>query len=112
MMLLVTYDLKMQRDYTLFYSALQQQGDWWHYLASTWLLNTQRTPTEVSQAVRPLMGDTDFLLIVEITRNYQGWLPKEAWDWINSRMSHAVPVPPFLRFVPPPPGGSVDYTKR
>ena len=95
-MVLITYELKTARDYTPFYAAIQHQGDWCHYLAATWLVNTTSTPQAIATALKPLMEGNDFLLVVEITSNYQGWLPKEAWDWINSRMYAATPTLPFI----------------
>ena len=105
MILLVTYDLKARRDYSLFYSALQQEGDWWHYLTNTWLLYTGRTPEDVATALRPHMALGDLLLVVEIRDNFHGYLPKDAWDWIRARLDReASGVPPFLRrMIPPPP---------
>jgi hypothetical protein len=96
MILIVTYDLKTVRDYTPFYAAIQQQGQWCHYLASTWLIDTNKTPQQVSDAIQPLLAPTDFLLVVEMGKAYQGWLPQEAWAWINSRM-YPSPMLPFMQ---------------
>jgi hypothetical protein len=32
------------------------------------------------------MDANDYLLVVRVTRPYQGWLPKDAWEWVNSRI--------------------------
>ena len=84
MILIVTYDLKTRRDYTAFYGALQQQGSWWHYIASTWLLSTDKSPEEVARALRPYMDLYDSLLVAELGGRYNGYLPDEAWQWINN----------------------------
>jgi len=42
----------------------------------------------VECGVEPTIDKKDFILIIEIRKNYQGWLPKEAWDWINERVSY------------------------
>ena len=93
MILFVSYDLKSARDYTPFYEALKQQGSWWHYLASTWLISTDKSPTQVAEAVRPFMDSPDFLLVAEMGKLHQGYLPKSAWDWIEE---HQKPVNAFL----------------
>jgi len=93
MILIVSYDLKELRDYTQFYDALKAQGtsSWWHYLSSTWLLSTMRTPQQVADQLRPYMGNGDFLLIGEFGHSYAGWLPREAWDWINAQVQPPLP---------------------
>src|SRR5216684_7017209 len=85
MILIVSYDLKSARDYTAFYNALRSQGTWWHYLASTWLISTGKSPEEVANAVRPQMDLQDFLLVADPGPRYQGYLPPQAWDWINTQ---------------------------
>lgn len=87
MILIVSYDLKTTRDYTGFFEALKQQGLWWHYLASTWLLSTDKSPEEVSHAVHPYMDSQDSLFVAEMGPRYQGYLPKQAWDWINAQIN-------------------------
>jgi hypothetical protein len=52
--ILVTYDLKTAgRVYSTFYDALKQQGNWWHYLTSTWLIETNKTPNDIYNALAP-----------------------------------------------------------
>jgi hypothetical protein len=87
MILLVTYDLKTSgHNYAAFYEALKGQGVWWHYLASTWLLHTNQNPRQVYDAVVPKITVNDRLLIIEVTAQYWGYLPQEAWDWIKQRL--------------------------
>jgi hypothetical protein len=89
MILIVTYDLRTPKDYHDFYEAIKAQGEqgkWWHYMASTWLLSTSKSPSDVAEALRPHMDNQDFLFVCELAPNYQGWLPKPAWDWINAEL--------------------------
>jgi hypothetical protein len=93
MILIITYDLRTPKDYHDFYEAIKAQGEegkWWHYMASTWLLSTTKTPQQVSDAIHPHLAEQDLLFVCELNPNYQGWLPKPAWDWINSELK-----PPF-----------------
>jgi len=119
MILIVTYDLRSPQDYHNFYEAVKQQGKWWHYMASTWLLSTQKTPQEVVDAILPRMDVQDFLLVCELSNKYQGRLPKPAWEWINqelpehnldnlyalSRLSGRLSSDVVPGLVPPPGGG-------
>jgi hypothetical protein len=87
MILIITYDLRTPKDYHDFYETIKAQGEqgkWWHYMASTWLLSTTKPPQAVVDALRPHMDNQDFLFVCELSPNYQGWLPKPAWDWIGS----------------------------
>jgi hypothetical protein len=86
MILIISYDLKSIRDYTPFYEAMKQQGPWWHYLASTWLISTSKSPQEIAESVHPFMDPQDFLLVTEMGDLYQGYLPKQAWDWISDQL--------------------------
>jgi hypothetical protein len=94
MILFVTYDLKGSRDYNPFYEALKLQGPWWHYLASTWLISTNKAPQELVNGVRLYMDPQDSLLVAEMGAHYQGYLPKQAWDWIN--LQQQIPSTPFF----------------
>lgn len=84
---LVTYDLnKPGQDYPGLYDAIKAQsnGAWWHHLDSTWLIATNRTPSQVKDAIKQVVDSSDSFLVVDITRDtYSGWLPKKAWDWIH-----------------------------
>jgi hypothetical protein len=112
MILVVTYDLRSPKDYHEFYEAVKLQGKWWHYMASTWLLSTTKTPTEVVDAIFPHMDPQDLLFVCELTNKYQGRLPKVAWDWIKAELPeynywaalHALAGPPTM---PPTPARTI-----
>lgn len=87
MIILITYDLKQpDRNYEALYESIKRCGDtWWHYLDSIWLVKTELAPSQCFDRIRPNIDDNDSLFIVEITgKQRQGWLPKDAWEWIKS----------------------------
>lgn len=87
MVYLVTYDLnKPGQDYTELYEAIKSLGAWWHYLDSTWLVDTTYSADQIAAKLKPHMDDSDYFLVIRVQRDYQGWLPKDAWDWINARL--------------------------
>jgi hypothetical protein len=87
--LLVTYDLRTpMHNYNPFYEALQQQGDWWHYLTFTWLIFTNKTAQTLYNSIIPHVTTKDSVFIVPVTKPYWGYLPKDAWDWINARITN------------------------
>ena len=86
----VNYDLKKPgRDYAALYDAIKGCGSWWHHLGSTWLVDTSLTADGIWQRVSPHIDQNDSMLIIGVTKDKSGWLPKEAWDWINSRRAAA-----------------------
>jgi hypothetical protein len=87
-MFVVSYQLGWFRNRLAIANELQQVQDWWHYIDDCWLVLTPETATELYNRIAPHFQPSDRLLIIEITRNtsYQGWLPAEAWAWINANI--------------------------
>ncbi|MFZ2763745.1 MAG: hypothetical protein WAX80_01765 [Minisyncoccia bacterium] len=83
---LITYDLKNPNwNYTNFFSSLQSIGPWWHYISNTWIIkNTNLTSVDIYNRLGPYLSTMDFILVVEITDNKWGYLPQDAWNWLNS----------------------------
>lgn len=86
---LITYDLKTApRDYNPLYEAIKQlPGQWWHYLESTWIIkDCNLTAEQVFERLRPHLNlEKDYALVIKIdTSNKEGWLPRAAWDWLNT----------------------------
>jgi len=85
--LLVTYDLRTPgRDYKTFYEVLKQQGAWWHYITSSWLIATSKSVQDVYNALGQHLSQQDFILVVPVHKPALGYLPKDAWDWINTNV--------------------------
>ena len=84
MILLVTYDLKgPSTQYTKLYEYLKSNNGWSHYLASTWMIDTDKTPDQVLADVKSYLQKGDYIFIVHFNKPYQGWMPKKAWEWIH-----------------------------
>lgn len=84
---LVSYDLKVPgRDYSGLYGAIRLSGRWWHYLDSTWIIVTTESAQQISQRLKPHIDNNDYILIIEVVNNIGGWLPKDAWEWINKNV--------------------------
>lgn len=83
----VNYDLKApSRDYAGLYDAIKSCGAWWHYLGSTWLVESPLTADGIWERLAPHVDDNDFVLVIGVAPAWQGWLPEKAWTWINGRM--------------------------
>ena len=86
----INYDLKQPgRDYAGLYEAIKGCGAWWHYLGSTWLVDTNLDAAGIWRRLDSHVDRDDSMLVIGVTRDYRGWLPKDAWEWINSRRARA-----------------------
>lgn len=81
---LISYDLKTPlRNYNPLFEEIKKSTKWWHFLDSTWLIQTSESPDDIWKRLASHVTNTDRLLIIEVRDRCQGWLPKEAWDWIH-----------------------------
>jgi len=57
---------------------------WWHYLSSMYIVKVHSgvSAFDISKLVRILAPNKHFFASEIILENYDGWLPKDAWDWI------------------------------
>ena len=87
MVYVVSYDLrKSGKNYIGLTEQLQASSCWWHYLTSTWLISTTETPSQLYNRLIPHLDKDDSILIIEAGNRTQGWLPKDAWEWINKEI--------------------------
>ena len=88
--IIITYDLNNpQKDYSSFFTAIQNQGHWWHSLRATWLVDTNKTPAQVYEELRTHLVASDRIFIGRLGDGYSGWLDKTAWEWIQTRLKQA-----------------------
>ncbi len=86
----INYDLKKPgRDYSDLYVAIKNCGVWWHYLGSTWLIDTNLDADGIWNKLKNAIDTIDRVLIIGVTADNSGQLPREAWDWINARLKAA-----------------------
>lgn len=85
MVYVVSYDLrKPGKDYIGLTEQLQNSPRWWHYLESTWLIATPESASQLYNRLRAhLDKKDDSILIIEVGNHVGGWLPKDAWEWIQ-----------------------------
>lgn len=84
MVYLVSYDLnKSGQNYDGLYSAIKELGSYCHCLDSSWLVETNLNSGQISTFLRQRIDDNDNILIIRVMKDYQGWLPKEFWDWLD-----------------------------
>ena len=83
----VSYDLsKPNRNYNSLYDELKKSKSWWHYLQSTWLIFTDESADTLAQRLLKHLDKDDSLLVIEVNKDRQGWLPNKAWEWIKDHI--------------------------
>ena len=84
--LLVTYTLRNEtKDYTPLFTAIKNNGSkWWHYIDMAWIVQTTLTADQFAHKLYPFIEKSDQLLVVQVTREHQGWLPMKAWEWFKT----------------------------
>ena len=84
---LVTYQLNNnERDYSQLFVAIRGNAlQWWHYLPHVWIVSTPMNADQFARTLIPFIERGDRLLVKRLAREHQGWLPKEAWDWLEDK---------------------------
>jgi hypothetical protein len=83
---------------------------WWHFMESLYIIGTDWSSNELSEHFRKTAEAHHIPLkhiVLEVNlQSRAGWLPKDAWDWIENVIRSPITgqTPSYLTsFVPPPP---------
>lgn len=60
-------------------------SDWWHYLPSAYIIGTAVTPKYLADKIIELLPGLNFLIIEIDINNFNGYLDKKAWEWLNKK---------------------------
>ena len=84
---MVTFSLQswLLRDTTAIDKELQRLPNWSHWINNTWLISTYEAADVLYARMHDCFLETDRLLIapLDVQSGFAGWLPQEAWDWIE-----------------------------
>lgn len=67
---MVGYDLNKPRandDYKNLIAKLQTYTKWWHYLDSTWIIQSNQTSTQIRDTLKAYIDSGDELLVAKLT---------------------------------------------
>ena len=95
MICMITYDLNSPgQNYESVIKAIKDcsTGVWCTYWKSAYLIQTKRTVQQISDAIKPFLDKDDRLIIIETKRNYQGWLERDQWEYIQNMFETDSPV--------------------
>jgi hypothetical protein len=84
---LISYDLiNPGQRYKEVHEEIKSLGAWAKPLESTWFVDTTLSANQISEKVWKHMDANDFLLVIAVKRDYQGYLKPEIWDWLSTRI--------------------------
>jgi hypothetical protein len=64
-------------------------GSWMSYFKGFWLVETDKTAEEIYDILSNEIPETRILVLEINIRDYWGWMPKDAWEWIKKRKNNA-----------------------
>lgn len=87
MIYVITYDrpLGLLRNNSTFLDEMRSLGPYWvNPMERMWLVYSDLTAQRIGERLLKYMtGPNDKLFVIRLTRDYHGYLPSEAWEWID-----------------------------
>lgn len=84
---ILTFDRSENFDYNKLHQFIKNDTleitDWWHYIKSSYLLVSPYSADFLANKIMQVIPNQNFLVIKLNPIDHQGWLPKDAWDWIS-----------------------------
>lgn len=88
---IITFDRDANASYKPFHDAFVKHREinkWWHYIKSCYVIGTEMEISDLSSHFKSTAEThgipvRHLVLRVNLDEN-QGWLPKDAWEWINA----------------------------
>ena len=90
MVCFITYDLNSERqNYEDVIKTIKDcavDGKWYSCWRSSYLIKTDMKVDEINDKIHQYLDKNDTLFVVEVTSNYQGWINKKDWDFVNKEI--------------------------
>lgn len=86
MVYIITYDLNSTgQRYNELISAIKKasNGCWCTFWKSSYLIQSPLSPSQIADRLKPYLDSNDRLLVIEVKRNYEGWLTDDERSYIN-----------------------------
>ena len=86
MVYMITYDLNSTgQRYNELISAIKgaSNGCWCTFWKSSYLIQSPLSPSQITDRLKPYLDSNDRLLVIEVKRNYRGWLTDDERSYIN-----------------------------
>lgn len=90
MVCFITYDLNSEgQNYEDVIKTIKDcavDGKWYSCCRSSYLIKTDMKVDEINDKIHQYLDKNDTLFVVEVTSNYQGWINKKDWDFVNKEI--------------------------
>lgn len=84
---IISYHIKSDpTNYLPLFEHIKNNYSWWHYLDNTWIIISKDTAKVIYDKLSPFLDADINILIFELGKDRQGWLPKKAWNWIKENV--------------------------
>jgi len=84
---ILTFDRSDDFDYNRLHEFIKNDyqyiNDWWHYIKSSYILVSPYSADVVANRIIQIIPNQHFLVMKLNPSDHQGWLTKDAWEWIN-----------------------------
>lgn len=83
---LLTFDIHyLKFNYRVIHDKItkfSEVTDWFHFMESSYILISKSPASVLGEKIRNVIPEHRFLIVEIDLRERDGWLPKEAWEWI------------------------------
>lgn len=84
---IITYDIKGDTtNYLPLFEHIKNNYRWWHYLDNAWIVLSDENAKSIYDKLNVFLDADINILIFELGKDRQGWLPKKAWKWIKKNI--------------------------
>jgi hypothetical protein len=60
-------------------------SDWWNHIPGFYIVVSDRRASELTALMKPYVDPWPFMVVKVDLDDAKGWLPNEAWSWLQKR---------------------------
>lgn len=80
----ISYDLnKNGQNYDGLINEIKKSPDWCKPTESYWFISTRESANQVYERLSKYIDRNDYLIVIKVGGQYQGWLPNAIWGWLK-----------------------------
>lgn len=85
---IISYEINLHSgfNYSPLFEELQSSINWFHYMTNTWVVLRRETLVGFNNILLTKIHSQDKLLIMPAKGPAMGWLPNDAWVWLNTNL--------------------------
>ncbi len=84
---MISYDLNSPgQNYEKLHAEIKNQGAWWHYLDSTWIVNSKKSAAEIRDSLVQHLDSNDNILVVKLQGTWASKFNQKANKWLKNNL--------------------------